>query len=562
MFGKANRNFQASIPAPRGWSKEESQGVIIFTPGDLKAGEEYSYAVYPLQMLNGDPVEVWLEKAIKADPLVTNKHTKVDVLPKNGNVAAATVARKSNGVQIAYLYFGFSYDKESGKMFRVRMSNVDLNTRYKNETGQIMDTALKATKTEIIAAGRGMSIEKAIPVPPKMKPGGKLIEGMYEGSQVRHPYKGESGSIELVSKYRIYLYESGELRLFIFKDQLSETSKQEERKFKYDYRNGKLDIEYGSLHDMSNDSSNPEEDYCVYGYDAAGKPFIYASSDRVFAENITILRYIGPPDRVSPSGEEAAKKAAEEEAKRYKFVVPPGKGIQPEQIAHVLYHIESKNDPMSEVSSKTEVYLLLKDGTLHDGFPVPPDEMDVSLSRRKEPEKWGKWRRQGKNFLASWPDRPNHYEPLKDVDIALPARRNETLNGKWGTGSTSGSFVFGSSYRLWGVTFKPDGRFEKYERGGSSNGTMAQTMNDVHIYTSYDDEGSNVSANTPGVFVGNTKTKKKGSDRMGTYVFNGYSLILRFENGKVKRIPFFFQDAKKESLYFEGDTLSLDKDKK
>jgi hypothetical protein len=567
MFRKTskypNYRSQASIPAPRGWSKEESRdnpGVLIFTPGDLKAGEEFNYAVYPLQMMNGEPVEVWLEKAVKADPIITNKHTKVDIQPKNGNIATAIVTRKSSGVPIIYLYFGVSFDKESGKMLRMRTNKIELSERYKAETKSIMDAALKSAKQEIVASGRGMSIEKTIPVPPNMKPGGKLVEGMYEGSQVRHPYKGESGSIETVCKYRVYLYESGETRMFSFKDALKESSREEKRKFKYDYRNGKLDIEYGSIDNMSNDSSNPEEDYCVYGYDAAGKPFIYASSDRVYAEAITILRYIGPPDRVSPAGEEAAKSAAEEEAKRYKFVVPPGKGVQPEQIAHVLYHIETKTG--FEVSSSTEVYLLLKDGTLHDGLPVPPDELDVALSRRKEPEKWGKWRREGKQFLAAWPDRPNHYETLKEVDVALPAKRNETLSGKWGTGSSSGMMITGSSYRLWGVTFKPDGRFEKYERGGSSNGTMAQTLNDVHVYTSYDDEGSTVSASTPGVFVGNNKTKKKGSDRMGTYVFNSYSLTLRFDNGKEKRIPFFFQDAKKESLYFEGSTLSLDKDKK
>jgi hypothetical protein len=138
MLRTANRNSQASIPAPKGWTKEESlgnPGIIIFTPGDLKEGEEFNYTVYPVQ--------VWLEKVVKADPLVANKHTKVNTKRLNKNAAVAVVMRKSNGASIIYLYFANTFDQESGLLRRARANNPEIVTRYEKETGNINEAAMK-----------------------------------------------------------------------------------------------------------------------------------------------------------------------------------------------------------------------------------------------------------------------------------------------------------------------------------------------------------------------------------------------------------------------------------
>jgi hypothetical protein len=214
---------------------------------------------------------------------------------------------------------------------------------------------------------------------------------------------------------------------------------------------------------------------------------------------------------------------------------------------------------MSGISGEMEVYILLKDGTVYDGMPVPPDEMDVSLSRRKEPQKWGKWRRDGKKFMVAWADRPNHYEPL-EAEPSLPARRGERLDGSWSSGETSGSSFFANSWRSWGVDFTQSGTFKKFESGGSSNGSIAQAGG-TSVFTVYDDDGSAVSADTPGAFVGISKDKKRGSNRAGTYEINGYAITLHFGNGKVKRLPFFFGDPERNNLYFEGTNLNRDKKK-
>ncbi len=203
-----------------------------------------------------------------------------------------------------------------------------------------------------------------------------------------------------------------------------------------------------------------------------------------------------------------------------------------------------------------ETYLLLKDGTLKDGLPVAPDEMDASLSRRREPVKWGRWRKQRTQVLAAWPDRPNHYEALVGT-MAIAGKPGERLSGRYAAGSTTGSSLMGGSYRIWGVTFTPDGRFKKDNRGGSSSGTFGQTMNDFSVDTAYNDEGSVTSFSTPST-VGYARRKTKGSNRAGTYTISGYTLVLHYDNGRVARLPFFFASEKRKQLFFDGDMLSLD----
>lgn len=57
--------------------------------------------------------------------------------------------------------------------------------------------------------------------------------------------------------------------------------------------------------------------------------------------------------------------------------------------------------------------------------------------------------------------------------------------------------------------------------------------------------------------------KKDGPDahRKGTYSVEGYTLVLRYANGKVARLPFFMKQNKYRDMWFEGYILAKD-DKK
>lgn len=152
-------------------------------------------------------------------------------------------------------------------------------------------------------------------------------------------------------------------------------------------------------------------------------------------------------ERLAAKAEAVKREAALAEARRYKHVLAPGKGVKPDQIAGIVH------SPRTD-----DVYLLLRDGTIYHGLPVVPDQMDVALSRRREPRKWGRWRKQQGQYLASWSGAP--FKPLLG-QLALASPPGLRLQGRWGTGSASGDFISGSSYRLWGVTFTKGGRLKK-----------------------------------------------------------------------------------------------------
>ena len=532
---------------PSGWKTEAVGKNAVMTPPDLAPGEFYQIVVFPRQSQGKALITDFLDAFSNKD---VAGRGKVQAQPPPASAKDHTFATAVRGfvtpqgaVRIA-LYMAFCVDGDNARVVGILSSaQGDLLTRYQEQQVAVIQYVVTKEKTDAEASGRGLALEKLPTTPEGMTPGGKIVPGIYAGNAVY----SDDGKIR--DRYRLYLYASGE---FLLCDAAGEKVEFGDGDYFYDSITGKMAI--GRTFHLNNSSYKPDEDFCLYGHGADGKPYIHASSYRGFGWQTTILRYVGPLDRPSPKQAEAQQAAQEAEAKRYKFVTAPGKGVHLAQIAGVLYHQTLKQG--DGVSSKSETYLLLKDGTIHDGLPVAPDELDVSLSRRREPEKWGRWRKQGSVYAAAWPDQPNHFEPLQG-EMALPAQRGERLAGRFGTGSTSGSMVFGGGWNLWGVTFSPGDRFLKDRQGGYSSGSLGQTMNGFSADTAYDDEGSSTLAISPGVSV-SASSKKPGGHRGGTYSLSGYTLTLRYEDGRVARLPFFFTSAKRSGIYFEGTNMTHD----
>lgn len=261
----------------------------------------------------------------------------------------------------------------------------------------------------------------------------------------------------------------------------------------------------------------------------------------------------------SNGGREAALKARGEaedsEVNRRRFGTAPGKGIALSQIALVLHDSRLVSNGMSTFIRADE-YLLLRDGTVHRGFSVPPDELDLSKSRRGEPENWGKWRRKGADFEVSWQGKA--WETLGG-EAVQPGAAGTRLAGRFGAGSGSSGAGM-SSYGFWGVTFDASGRFRKDSRGGTSSGTSAgaQSAGVPTISITRDDNGSTATASVPGATVTSQTRKNPNGNNEGTYQINGYTLSLRYDNGRVVRQPFFFYGAKRQGVWFEDSLLFRD----
>ena len=164
-------------------------------------------------------------------------------------------------------------------------------------------------------------------------------------------------------------------------------------------------------------------------------------------------------------------------------------------------------------------YLLLNDGTAYKHCEVSPYDLDVDKCRQVETRNWGVWRLEGKTMIMTMNDDHKMERWDKNWFWAPPAAKNEKMSGTWSTISGGGNTALGggsivvSSNQL---TFNSQGQFTTLSTGGSS-------------YT-----GATGSV-----------TAYSNKDGAGTYVFDGYSLELRYNNGRVVRKSFcYYPDSK------------------
>ena len=130
------------------------------------------------------------------------------------------------------------------------------------------------------------------------------------------------------------------------------------------------------------------------------------------------------------------------------------------------------------------------------------------------------------------------------------------LLGRFSGASTS---VLGNigSYEFFGVTFGAGQQFRTDSRGGSSTGIGTETSGGTTVQTAHDDGGSVTLGG--GVF---TNRGPSSAARSGTYRISGWNLEARYADGRVVRQPFFFADADRDGLYWQGDLVTLDREKK
>lgn len=533
---------QMTIPAPAGWTVQtRASGAKIYTPPDLKSGESYSVTIYESAPLSGKT----LEEFVRASGGKVGKGAGQLVAPLQIHTTQGRVVTGSGvyngpgGRQLGVMIIGVSLDGGGNiHLERTLFSGQGVFERYKGAGTQLMSALAARAKAE---AGRNIEVTPSI-VSRKFKTiGGPIVPGVYAGNQ----FKGQ----ELFNRFRIYLYANGEYRMC---DQNDEDIKEryfDEHvgKIGYNRNSGALSVDWSWGLGFHSDG-----DFCYYGLDQNGKPAIYAEENTGFSTKRTALAWVAPPTkRLAKSQVEAAQAAANAEKERFKWVTKPGQGVQSAQIAAVVC-----NSVFSGGGMNTDVYLLLKDGSIYADLPVPPDELDTQKSKQKEPDKWGKWRKGVKgDYLVSW--NGAKYETLPGFATS-PAPSQTKLQGRWGTGTSSTGFV--SSFALWGVSFDRKGRFVKDRRGGSSSIGLPDMDGYVPMTSSgYDDNGSYAGASGAGYAVSSsTKRKNPNGAREGDYSLSGYVLTLRYDNGKVARLPFFFFDKNQKTLYFEGSTMSKD----
>ena len=546
---------QQTLPAPSGWTQQDrSKGAHTYTPSDLQTGEIYNVTVYDSADMNGATLDEWVRKFAGPVGRKTGQlQAALNPNVRNGQyVSAVGIYGGPNNTTLGALFIGLTVDGgQNIHAARILFSSAELLDRYKPKFEALMTAMTKRATRE--AGGKIVTVPRAVAA--LITPGGELLPGVYAGNQYADG--------ELRYRFRLYLYANGEYR---FTDQndadyKERFSDEKTGKWSYNRNSGQLDID--RFMNMANDDDGDE--YCYHGRDAQGKATIIAA-DTILGRR-TLLVYDGQTTkRPSPATVAARKAAAQAEAARFKWTTAPGKGVTDAQIAAILsyFDLQIYSAGMSGLGTNVtdEAYLLLKDGTVYSGLRVAPDQLDVVRSRQNEPDKWGKWTKKGTGFQVSWNGKP--YVNLPG-EKAAPAPAQTKLAGRYGTASSSANLM-GGSYSFWGVTFDKNGRFKKDNRGGSSYGVNTPGM--ASVVTQYDDEGSFVGANGNNMNTGtnftlSSETKKKNPNgaREGDYSLNGYVLTLRYDNGDVTRLPFFFADSARKVIWFEGNRMTLDEKK-
>jgi hypothetical protein len=204
------------------------------------------------------------------------------------------------------------------------------------------------------------------------------------------------------------------------------------------------------------------------------------------------------------------------------------------------------------------VHLLLKDGWEYRGLEKPPSELDVSASRRLEPQKWRRWRKTGRAYEiqenGTWrtltADVVRPLEPGSGLNAVVEYRRGYAAGGMGGS-------VFTRSF-----SFSPDGRFERSNSSlHGTGGVQASQGVSGGAATSANRQGRSVaggfSGGAPLTGRFSSKSNEGGADMAGIYRVVGYTLELQCDSGKVERLLAFYPDPHdRSSMYITDATYS------
>ena len=266
-------------------------------------------------------------------------------------------------------------------------------------------------------------------------------------------------------------------------------------------------------------------------------------------------------ERSSPGEDKSTKADAATESARFKWVTEPGRGVSNQQVAAVLLSFRQVYE-IGGLQLYQTPYLLLTDGSAYRGLPCPPDQLDVTASRQHEPGNWGRWRQQGTKYELQFRDRnglPGAWAIPSMATVTLPGRNGEHLDGRFESVSSYQVPYSSSSVSYRGIAFSRDGRFitDFTNLVGGSTGFGDQRITTQAVAN---DSGSSSAVAGPN-FGGGTSSKSKSAlaDRSGSYEIGGYVLVLRYDNGKVERLPFFFNGADRTDLWFRGAVHSVPK---
>jgi hypothetical protein len=214
------------------------------------------------------------------------------------------------------------------------------------------------------------------------------------------------------------------------------------------------------------------------------------------------------------------------------------KGIKPNQIDGVYLEQNTGFGVGGMVIIRYDPVLMLKDGWAYDGWRLTPADLDVNLSRKLEPESWRRFER--KNDQIRIQEQDGKWSKFEKWSQVGSARSGDALQGTFSSIGGGGNTAMGGNTMIAVVdayTFKKDGTFKTDKSVSASGGNEATDPN-----------------GPPGVVA----TSQNSSS--GTYRLDGYTLELRYGNGRVMRRAFlWFDEKEKDAIFIDGTAFLIEK---
>jgi len=239
----------------------------------------------------------------------------------------------------------------------------------------------------------------------------------------------------------------------------------------------------------------------------------------------------------------------------------PGKGLSPSQVEKIWIHNRYSS---TQGTVAVNVYLLLKDGTVHTDCEVPPYELNVAVSKRLQSKtpyskygKWSVWKKVGSGYqiksLSS-----GEWKTLEG-NVAFFARPGTKLNTTYisaGGTQSRGSFTYS-------ITFYENGRFEMSSQTLRDNSALGSSGPYLGTVSKSDKDGTKGTTVVSGSSVGGGASTKRndGNKNTGSYEIKKDHIVLKHDNGWVHNELFLFDDASKKRFAFGNKSYWISKRK-
>jgi hypothetical protein len=270
----------------------------------------------------------------------------------------------------------------------------------------------------------------------------------------------------------------------------------------------------------------------------------------------------GQPAPAAPTQKELAEQTRREARAAIAQAVrtEPGRGLRTDQVEGVLVEWEQVYE-ITGLQYRESLYLLLKDGTAYRDPWVPPEDFDVAASRKLQPDRWLRWRRNG----GSWEVRSGAKGGWRrlQANLGLPARRDERLARTFTHSSFANRGSLGGSASQQFMSFGADGRYEESSyhiqgtgaaqagngyTGGSSGGSSGKGS----WGSSSGSQGPDAGGTGGTVTTGATSTRDNGAHFRGSYSLDGWTAHFKADSGRSSRQLFFFSESAREGINVGG----------